>query len=617
MLSLPRLNEKNIERREWCVRLAIALIFIGAALNVIYLWNHCPLELTEDESHYWEWSRHLDYGYYSKPPGIAWVIAAATAVGRWCGMTMPTMPLVRMPAILFSIGSGLITFFFARRIWRDDRAGLMAIVLSGALPVFSVGSLLITIDSPMYFFWAASVFCLWRFLDRDDNRDGTTTAQRPNGPRREDQAAESPGIVSLGVADASKGRSGREPIATRGSLRWLYLAAVCVSLGMLFKQILIVIPLAAAVCAFFDRSIRSALATWHSLIAIFIALSSQMLVVIWNAQHDWVTFRHVGGQVGGTTAGTHGWTPLQLVAGPPEYVGTQLGLLAGIMGLLLAAAVWEAIRRLRGRGPIVKASGQPALLPIARSALVYLFVFAGGLWLACLIQSFWKKPEPNWPAPSYFAGIVLLAGVASFFWNRRDIRGHTAWRNWIVAAVIWGVVLLAIGENFQIFYPRIVHGSFEQYQKQLKLDPAYRLRGWQGRAFAVSEVVRSMQQRSGHAPLVIANRYDTSSSLAFYLPGQPFVYCIGSWLGNRMTQYDIWPGLDQTNPTNGQWIHEGEDAVYVGEPADAAVLRRIFSRVEGPLVLPAFYHAVEVRQVTVFRCYNFQHMPPRPAGTSF
>ena len=45
-----------------------------------------PLEIGPDEAQYWRWSRTLDFGYYSKPPLIAWVIAASTAVfgeGEW------------------------------------------------------------------------------------------------------------------------------------------------------------------------------------------------------------------------------------------------------------------------------------------------------------------------------------------------------------------------------------------------------------------------------------------------------------------------------------------------------------------------------------------------------
>src|ERR1051325_4997905 len=79
-------DEQQVERR-WCVWAAVGLVLLGGVLNVAYLFNHCPIDLTGDEAHYWEWSRHLDYGYYSKPPGIAWVIAGALRGGAALGLT--------------------------------------------------------------------------------------------------------------------------------------------------------------------------------------------------------------------------------------------------------------------------------------------------------------------------------------------------------------------------------------------------------------------------------------------------------------------------------------------------------------------------------------------------
>src|SRR6202000_165612 len=95
--------------------LAIALVILGAISNTFYLWHNCPIDLSEDESHYWEWSRHLDFGYYSKPPGIAFIIFLAKKIG---GTPMPAVP---MPAVLFGILSGLLSLFLARRIFRDNR----------------------------------------------------------------------------------------------------------------------------------------------------------------------------------------------------------------------------------------------------------------------------------------------------------------------------------------------------------------------------------------------------------------------------------------------------------------------------------------------------------------
>ena len=56
-------------------RLAAAFLILGAALlRLVYLANDCPLDLAPDEAHYWDWSRHLDWSYYSKGPLVAWII---------------------------------------------------------------------------------------------------------------------------------------------------------------------------------------------------------------------------------------------------------------------------------------------------------------------------------------------------------------------------------------------------------------------------------------------------------------------------------------------------------------------------------------------------------------
>ena len=44
-------------------------------LIAIYLTN---FDLFGDEAQYWIWSQKLDFGYYSKPPFVAWIISFFT-----------------------------------------------------------------------------------------------------------------------------------------------------------------------------------------------------------------------------------------------------------------------------------------------------------------------------------------------------------------------------------------------------------------------------------------------------------------------------------------------------------------------------------------------------------
>ena len=72
MDAQTRLPDTLTDRR--CRLLAVALIVGSALLRLLYLACNCPLDLSPDEAHYWDWSRHLDWSYYSKGPGVAWLI---------------------------------------------------------------------------------------------------------------------------------------------------------------------------------------------------------------------------------------------------------------------------------------------------------------------------------------------------------------------------------------------------------------------------------------------------------------------------------------------------------------------------------------------------------------
>ena len=72
---------------------APALVVVAAitALRLIALaFNRTDLFV--DETQYWLWGQHLDFGYYSKPPLIGWLIRAVTEIA---GSNAPFW--VRMP----------------------------------------------------------------------------------------------------------------------------------------------------------------------------------------------------------------------------------------------------------------------------------------------------------------------------------------------------------------------------------------------------------------------------------------------------------------------------------------------------------------------------------------
>ncbi len=49
------------------------LVLIGFKICAVYLTS---FSLYGDEAQYWLWSQNLDFGYFSKPPLLAWFLSA-------------------------------------------------------------------------------------------------------------------------------------------------------------------------------------------------------------------------------------------------------------------------------------------------------------------------------------------------------------------------------------------------------------------------------------------------------------------------------------------------------------------------------------------------------------
>src|SRR5262249_10949353 len=69
-------------RRALFDRSMLAFLAVAVALLSLRIagLRASPLSLHFDEAQYWGWSRALAWGYFSKPPLIAWVIAGTTSI---------------------------------------------------------------------------------------------------------------------------------------------------------------------------------------------------------------------------------------------------------------------------------------------------------------------------------------------------------------------------------------------------------------------------------------------------------------------------------------------------------------------------------------------------------
>ncbi len=120
------------------------------------------IDLEFDEAHYWMWSERLAPAYFSKGPGIAFVIRSSTAIFGNSEFG------VRFWSPILGAGTSLLIYYFARRLF-NGLVGLWAVVALNAIPLVHIGNLLMTIDPLSIFFWTAAMFAFWLALERSPN----------------------------------------------------------------------------------------------------------------------------------------------------------------------------------------------------------------------------------------------------------------------------------------------------------------------------------------------------------------------------------------------------------------------------------------------------------------
>ncbi len=237
LLPFPGLAREEDDSARTSSRERTAFLLVLAAWTT---WNFCRVYfggwgLGMDEAQYWDWSRHLDWSYYSKPPLIAYLIAFTTRVAgneEWA---------IRLGSVLLNSGLLVAVYVLTRHIAGSARAGLVAALATLGATIAWVRPLVMSTDSLLVFFWAAGMYAWLRALE------------------------------------------------TRG-MRWWLATGLALGLGMLSKYTtgLLVAALALHLLLAGREKLRSP-GPW---LAGALVLASFLPVLWWNATHDWISFSH-------------------------------------------------------------------------------------------------------------------------------------------------------------------------------------------------------------------------------------------------------------------------------------------------------------------------------------
>jgi len=195
-----------------------------------------PITLFYDEAYYLSWAQNPDWGYYSKPPVVGWLIALTTGLfgnAEWA---------VKLAAPVLYCLTALVAYRINRRLF-SEKAGFYAGLAFLLMPLVSLNSLFITTDAPQLFFWSCATYAFIRA--RDNN-----------------------------------------------AIQWWILAGCFGGLGLLSKYTFVLLPVAFLCFAVVSDQGKKILTNPRFWIACAIAVAFLLPNLYWNYQHDFISFQH-------------------------------------------------------------------------------------------------------------------------------------------------------------------------------------------------------------------------------------------------------------------------------------------------------------------------------------
>ncbi|HVY69961.1 MAG TPA: glycosyltransferase family 39 protein [Verrucomicrobiae bacterium] len=488
--------------------------YLVTGILLLFRWWYLAsgkIDLSEDEAYQWLWSKHPALSYFSKPPMIAYT--------QWLGTHLwgdNVFGVRFFSPLITAIVSWLMLRFLAREV--NARAGFWLVLIVNAVPMIAVGSMLMTIDPLNVLFWTAAMVTGWRAV-----RDDSTSAWCWTG-------------LWMGLGFLSK---------YTGLFQWLGWAVF-----------LACWPPA-----------RTQIRRPGIYLALLINALCTIPVIVWNAQHGWITVTHLANR-GGLD---HRWAPTMNFFW--DFIATEPLLLNPVFFIAL---VWAAIALWRQRP--------------RNALLVYLFGMGAPLFLFYTAYTFRARVQGNWIAPS----VVPLFAMMVIFWEERFRSGARWIKPWLGAGMTLGLLAAVL-----LHEPNFV-AKVSGRPLPVKYEPLRRVRGWQAMGRVVEEA--RVKLATEGATFIIGGHYGITGLLSFYIPeakatvkSRPLVYYQST--DHPANQFYFWPGYRE---------RKGENAIYVQrvespqEPPEE--LRREFTSVTDLGMRDVLYRGRVYHTVQLFEC---------------
>jgi 4-amino-4-deoxy-L-arabinose transferase-like glycosyltransferase len=455
-------------------RLVRGTALIVAALVLLRLCVAAVTPLTFDEAYYWLWSKQLAGGYYDHPPMVAVVIRLGTLIAG------DTEFGVRLVSVLLGLPMSFAVFRAARLLFGGVRVACTATVLLNATLMVAAGTTIVTPDAPLM---VASSFVLY----------------------------------------------GLAQVLATGRGAWWLAVGVAVGAALLSKYTALFFGPAILIWLLWVPKLRRWLRSPWPYLGGLMAFAMFSPVVLWNAEHQWMSFAKQFGRA--RIESFH----LNYLA---ELIPAQFGLATPLVFILGALGLYALLRRDIG------ASGSRTLISATVGTIAAYFVW----------HALHARVEANWLGPVYPA-FALAAAVAATMvpWGPRTQRLVAFCARWAAPVGVLLFVLAAVQANT---------GVLSGHRRDATVRSV-------GVGFArMAAEIEAVRVRVG-ATCVLSDDYGNTGWLAFYLPK-------GTCVAQR-TQRLRWVNSPepQASQLAGKLLLVGED-----NAAEIPGLRASFERIE-------------------------------------
>ncbi len=137
----------------------ISALFVYRILSLVIV----DIPVFYDEAYYYSWSNELAFGYFSKPPVVAWLIWLTSSLSAESWALRLASPILYLVASLF--------VWHTASFWFGKKSAKWSALLFFSFPLIGFNSNFITTDAPLLAAWSASLYLLSKAFTFDRTRD--------------------------------------------------------------------------------------------------------------------------------------------------------------------------------------------------------------------------------------------------------------------------------------------------------------------------------------------------------------------------------------------------------------------------------------------------------------